>query len=91
MAFEDFQEVFTDISITRDVTTVMDTLLNPGKWENFTRYSSEGELLFSADREQSQIYDGGWVSLACFGKLWRARSRLYRKKCLLVSSDTTYP
>ena len=27
---------------------------------------------------QSQIYDRGWVSLACFGKLWRARSRLYQ-------------
>ena len=28
----------------------------------------------------SQIYDRGWVSLACFGKLWRARPRLYRSK-----------
>ena len=27
---------------------------------------------------QGQIYDRGWVSLACFGKLWGARSRLHR-------------
>ena len=26
------------------------------------------------NREQSQIYDRGWVSLACFGKLWRAEN-----------------
>ena len=31
-----------------------------------------------------QIYDRGWVSLACFGKLWRARSRLYRSRILQV-------
>ena len=31
---------------------------------------------------QSQIYDRGWVSLACFGKLWRARSRLYQRRIL---------
>ena len=43
-------------------------------------------LVFSTCREsgdhgpfnsrQSQIYERGWVSLACFGKFWRARSRL---------------
>ena len=35
-----------------------------------------------AGRAQSQIYDRGWVSLACFGKLWRARSRVYRSQIL---------
>ena len=35
---------------------------------------------------QSQIYDRTWVSLACFGKLWRARSRLYRSHILQVTS-----
>ena len=35
-------------------------------------------------RMQSQIYDRGWASLACFGKLWRARSRLYRSQILQV-------
>ena len=35
---------------------------------------------------QSQIYDRGWVSLACFGKLWRARSRLYRSQILQLNT-----
>ena len=29
---------------------------------------------------QSHIYARGWVSLAFFGKLWRARSRLYQNQ-----------
>ena len=37
-------------------------------------------------RSQSQIDDRGWVSLACFGKLWGARSRLYRSQILQVNS-----
>ena len=35
---------------------------------------------------QSQIYDRGWVLLACFGKLWIARSRLYRSQNLQVNT-----
>ena len=35
-------------------------------------------------RTLSQIYDRGWVSLACFGKLWRAR--LYRSQILQANS-----
>ena len=31
-------------------------------------------------RYQSRIYDRGWVSHACFGKLWRALSRLYQRR-----------
>ena len=37
-------------------------------------------------RMQSQIYDRGWVSLACFGKLWRAFSRLYQRRFLQPNS-----
>ena len=40
----------------------------------------------TVDVDQSQIYDRGWVSLACFGKLWRARSRLYRSQILQVNT-----
>ena len=36
----------------------------------------------SDDDGESQIYDRGWVSLACVGKPWRARSRLYRSQIL---------
>ena len=39
----------------------------------------------TVDVDQSQIYGRGWVSLACFGKLWRARSRLYRSEILQVN------
>ena len=35
---------------------------------------------------QSQIYDRGWVSLACFGKPWRARSLLYRSHILQANT-----
>ena len=35
---------------------------------------------------QSQIYDRGWVSLACFGKPWRAPSWLYRSQTLQVNT-----
>ena len=38
------------------------------------------------DSSQSQIYNRGWVSLACFGKLWRARSRLYRSQILQINT-----
>ena len=35
--------------------------------------------------QQSQLYERGWVSLACFGKLWRARSRLCRSQIVQVN------
>ena len=37
-------------------------------------------------RDHRRIYDWGWVSLACFGKPWRARSRLYRSHILHVNT-----
>ena len=35
---------------------------------------------------QNQIYDRRWVSLACFGKLWRARSRRDLRRFLQPNS-----
>ena len=55
---------------------------NPKRWDD----SPELPPALAEGSQQSQIYDRGWVSLACFGQLYKARSRLYRSQILQVNT-----
>ena len=59
-----------------------DALARPGKSHDDEERLARARVGSADMGYQSQIYDRGWVSLACFGKLWRARSLLYQRRFL---------